>query len=231
MEDYKEGHRKRIRRKYVENKDSLSNDYEVLELLLTYAIPRMDVKPVAKRLLSTFGGLDNVLNANIDTLKKVDGVGENTAVLISLVKEINIRAQVSKNNNIKTFISTDDIIFYFTNLLCMENNEVLALVSLDSSNRIINTHFISEGTANGAEINKRKIIEVVLADNAVSIVIAHNHPNNDPFPSAEDIDFTLKLRDLLKPIKVRLLDHIIVGEEDTISLRSIKQYNYFEYRL
>ncbi len=230
MEDFKTGHRQRIKQKYIENKNSLSADYEILELLLTYSIPRVDVKPIAKRLLKECGGLDNVLNLSIDNLKKIEGVGDNTAILISLIREINLRAAKSRNANIKMFKNHNEVLEYFGNLLNNENNEIIVLVCLDNANRIINVHYISEGTASEASASPRKIMTAVIADNAVSVIIAHNHPNTSPFPSGSDINFTIGLRDTLNTIKVRLIDHVIVGCGDIVSMKSIPQYSgYFKY--
>lgn len=227
MEDFKEGHRKRIKEKYIENKENLVNDYEILELLLTYSIPRKDVKPIAKTLLKSCGNLYNVLNTSVQNLAKIEGVGLNTAVLLSLVRDINSRADRSMNKNIQRFDSTEDMKTYFYNLLSAEKNERMAVVSLDNNNRIINKHIVSEGCANSSLVDPRKIFEVLLADNAVSAVIAHNHPRGPAQPSAEDISFTLRLRDLLRPIGVNLADHIIVGENDVKSVETIKEYSAF----
>lgn len=231
MEDFKEGHRKRIREKYIENKNNLMNDYEVLELLLTYAIPRRDVKPIAKNLLKSCGSLYNVLNTSVDNLAKIEGMGINSALLISLVRDINARADKSMNENVVRFECTDDMKQYFFNLLSAEKNECMAVVSLDNDNRIINKHIVSEGCANSSSVDPRKIFEVLLADNASSAVIAHNHPRGSANPSGDDISFTLKLRDLLKPISVNLVDHIIVGENDVKSVETIKEYSAFFHNL
>lgn len=231
LEDFKVGHRKRIREKYIENKNNLMNEYEVLELLLTYAIPRKDVKPIAKKLLKSCGGLYNVLNTSIDNLSKIEGIGVNTAVLISLIRDINARADKSINENVVRFDCTDDMKLYFVNLLSSEKNECMAVVSLDNDNRIINKHIVSEGCANSSLVDPRKIFEALICDNASSAVIAHNHPRGSAEPSGDDISFTLRLRDLLKPIGVNLVDHIIVGEKDVKSVETIKEYSAFFHDL
>lgn len=231
MEDFKAGHRQRIKEKYIENKNNLMHDYEILELLLTYAIPRRDVKPIAKKLLKSCGSLYNVLNTSIDNLAKIDGVGVNTALLINLIRDINARADKSINENVDRFDCTDDMKRYFFNLLASEKNECMAVVSLDNDNRVINKHIVSEGCANSSSVDPRRIFEVLLADNASSAVIAHNHPRGSANPSGEDISFTLRLRDLLKPIGVNLVDHIIVGENDVKSVETIKEYSAFFHNL
>lgn len=227
MEDFKAGHRKRIKQKYIENKSSFVNDYELLELLLTYAIPRRDVKPVAKQLINTCGSLNNVLNTSIENLEKIEGVGENTAVLISLVKEIRIRANKSKNAAVTRFDTEEEVLEYFFNLLSEETNEKMVVASLDNVNRIINTHIVSEGTSNFAAVNPRKIVEAVIADNASGVIIAHNHPSGISMPSANDLDFTLNIRNLLASVGVRLIDHVIVGEDDAKAISSIPEFKSF----
>lgn len=229
MEDFNKGHRKRIKQKYRQNGSDSLDDYELLEILLTYSIPRRDVKTDAKQLLASCGNLYNVMNTSVENLEKIKGVGPNTALLINLAKEINIRANKSKNEKVKRFNTQGDMLNFFINYLSEECCEKIVVVTLDNANRIIKTHQISEGTANFAVISPRKIMEVVIADNASSAVIAHNHPNGLAVPSAHDIDFTLRLRDLLNTVSVHLIDHIIVGEDDALSMRSIKDYsNYFD---
>lgn len=227
MEDFKEGHRERIKQKYINDKNNFTNDYEFLELLLTYSIPRRDVKPIAKSLLNTFGNLNNVLNANFHDLEKVKGVGTNTAVLIGLVRDIHSRANRSKNENVKRFDSDEDLLEFFTNLLSCEKNERIAVVSLDNLNRIINTHLLSEGSASSADVNPRKIIEAVISDNAASVIIAHNHPSGSADPSGTDLNFTLDLRNLLKTVQIHLADHVIVGENGAQSIKSMPDYKSF----
>ncbi len=229
MEDFNKGHRKRIKQKYRQNGSDSADDYELLEILLTYSIPRRDVKNDAKQLLASCGNLYNVMNTSIENLEKIKGVGPNTALLINLAKEINIRANKSKNEKVKRFDTQSDMLSFFVNYLSEECCEKIIVVTLDNANRIIKTHQVAEGTANFAVISPRKIMEVVIADNAASAVIAHNHPNGVSAPSAHDVNFTLKLRDLLNTVGVHLIDHIIVGEDDVLSMRSIKDYsNYFD---
>lgn len=227
MTDYTQGHRERLRAKYADSSSHFVNDYELLELLLTYAIPRKDVKPIAKKLLDAFGTLDNILDADVKALVNISGVGEKTAVLINLVREINKRADISRNNHIICFDSVADITEYFKNLLTLEKNEKIIVVTLDSMNRIIAKHEVAEGTANFTVINPKKILEVILMDNPCGVVIAHNHPKGNMEFSSNDIDFTLKIRDLLNVIGIVLEDHIVVGEDGAISMRSSKLYAQF----
>lgn len=227
MAEYSEGHRKRLKEKYLINSESIVHDYEILELLLTYSIPRKDVKPTAKRLLEHFGSLENVINASPDQLQKVDGIGTSSAILVSLVGNINKRADRSKNLKITKIDNCRMAEKYFENLLSNEKYEKLAVMCLDNSSRIISCKTTAEGTVNFIEFNPRRIVEAIITDNASKIIIAHNHPKGNEHPSENDINFTLKLRDLLRPLGIELCDHIIVGERKTLSMRSSLSYSMY----
>lgn len=228
MSEYTNGHRKRLKEKYANESNSL-HDYELLELLLTYSIPRKDVKPTAKDLIKHFGNFENVFNATQSQLMKVNGIGENSATLISLFNTIGDKINKNRNANIKELNNSEEAKEYFVNLLKSERNEKVAVLSLDNSNHIISCRVISEGTVNLIDVSPRKIVEAVITDNASNVIIAHNHPFGDSEPSAKDVDFTLKTRDLLRPLGVELFDHIIIGENDAFSMRSSLRFvHYFK---
>lgn len=227
MDDYKSGHRNRIKAKYLENSANLVYDYEVLELLLTYAIPRKDVKPIAKELLSRFGSLDKVLSASREQLCSINGIGENSAILIKLVKDINSRCAKSRNDKVKQLSTEQESKEYFENILASESKELFLLASLDNSGRIIACHTIASGDINHIDINPRNIVETVLLDNAARVVIAHNHPFGTQEPSVNDIDFTLNVRNILSSVNVRLTDHIIVGESGSLSMRGDRRFSRY----
>ncbi|MDE6505740.1 MAG: JAB domain-containing protein, partial [Eubacterium sp.] len=126
--------------------------------------------------------------------------------------------------------SCDDAVKCFEEMYMLEKeNERLAVMCLDNSNGIINCRFVAEGTVNAMEISIRKIIELVLSFNSSAVVIAHNHPHGKAQPSMEDINFTLNLRNMLNSLSINLVDHVIIGENEVISMRSSLDYiNYFE---
>lgn len=227
MSDYTAGHRERLRKKYLENSANLVYDYEVLELLLTYAIPRKDVKPVAKELLARFGSIEKVFSASAHQLSAVSGIGPNTAVLITLVRDIHARCEKSKNENVKFVGSSKSALTYFKNLLRSETREKFLLAGIDNSNRIIACREIASGDMNHVDINPRDIIETVLLDNASRVIIAHNHPGGIAEPSVNDIDLTLNVRNILASVHVELSDHIIIGESSALSMR--ESYRYSKY--
>ena len=227
MSEHAAGHRKRLKEKYLASSNSLVYDYEALELLLTYSIPRIDVKPIAKELLNQFGSMDNVLNANPTQLQKVNGVGPNTAILISLIKDISVRASKSRSENTKMLNNPKTAIQFFQNMLAEETIEKFLLVTIDNSNKIISCHTLAEGETDYVNVDPRRMFEMVLFDNAPRVMIAHNHPHGNADPSAFDIDFTLKVRNILNSLQIELEDHIIIGETDSLSMRN--SYHYSKY--
>ena len=222
------GHRQRQKESFIKYGDTFS-DHHLLELLLFYAIPRKDVKQIAYNLINRFGSLENVLKADVNSLKEVDGVGESTAVLISLVNTINERNSLNKNRDVKYIKTSEQAGEYVNNILVSSSEEKLILVTLDNELRIIGCHRLAEGTANTSGVNTHKLVSCVISDKAASVIIAHNHPGGKSVPSGADIDFTLKALALLRSIDVKLNDHIIVGEDGITSLaRNPKYKNFFK---
>lgn len=225
----RDGHRKRIRENYRSNGINGMADHNIVELLVSFSVTRKDVKETAYNLINHFGSLENIMQASPEELMAVKGVGEITATLIPLVQDINRRIDENKNNNTKILSSTEITKTYFTNLLSSETKENVLLTTLDNSNRIIATHKIGNGSVNSSMISNREILAALLRDNATSAIVAHNHPAGAPTPSAMDTNFTVELLNVLRRIDVSLLDHIIVGENETLSMKSVAKYSlYFD---
>lgn len=225
----RDGHRKRMRHNYVTNGISVMEDHNILELFLSLVIPQKDVKPLAYDLMNNFGSLENVLNASVDDLMQINGIGESSAVAISLVKDINNRVNLNKNRDIKKLNNSKLSQIYVKNILSGEEHEKLIMITLDNSMSIIKMHIIVEGTVNNVKPEPKKIIECALKDNASSIIIAHNHPHGKALPSNADINFTLEVIDLMRKLDIDVNDHIIVGESDVVSMNSDVRYMlYFD---
>ncbi|MCD7723916.1 MAG: DNA repair protein RadC [Clostridiales bacterium] len=225
---YNIGHRQRLRQRYINGGIDAFHDYEILELLLTYAIPRIDVKPIAKELIIKFGNLDNVFAATPKQLQEVKGIGEHSAVLISLVSACNARIHQNRSRQISQIGGTFDAEIYFRNYLYGEHVKKLAVMCLDNSNKILTCKIVAVGSVSYTEINARKIVELVMANNASKVVIAHNHPFGRARPSEEDIGFTIAMNSLLSSMGIKFYDHIIVGQDDTLSMgNSLKFVKYF----
>lgn len=214
----REGHRKRAKEKLLETSAENIYDYQLLECLLFYSIPRMDVKPIAYDLINHFGSVDGVLSASIDDLTKIDGIGENSATLIKLTKKICERAAINKNDSTTRIANYIEASEYVRNIIQHSEVERFLIVTLNNNMHVISNTVIAQGYSNHAKIEPYKIVNRALNDKATSIIIAHNHPYGKPLPSQADIEFTLKIISLLQPMQIKLCDHIIVGEKDCCSM-------------
>ena len=223
----REKHRERVREAYLKNSFDSMSDSSALELLLFYAIPRKDVKEISYALLNRFGSLDGVFNADIKELIKVEGVGENTAILINLFKNINRRLDLNKNREIKKLDDSNAAMKFVRNELCNLKKEVILVITLDNALNVISVNNVSQGVSNFASVEPYKIMECIFKDGAANVILAHNHPNSDANPSHADIDFTVELFGMCRKVKVNVVDHIIVGENEVISMATDIRYATF----
>ena len=214
-----DGHRERKRAQFRRHGLDSFADHEVLELLLFYAIPRKDTNTIAHALIDRFGSLEQVLAAAPEELEKVPGVGENAATLLKLIPQITRRARVSSASNEKVLDTTERIGAFFVEQFVAETNEIMYQLCLDAKGRMLGCHKISVGDVSSVSLNLRKVVEHALRSNAVLVALAHNHPSGVAFPSHEDKIATTLAREALETIGVRLVDHIIVADDDYISLR------------
>lgn len=225
----RDGHRKRMRKTYITNGIDFMEDHNVLELFLSLVIPQKDVKPLAYELMNHYGSLENVLNADVEDLMQVKGIGESSAVALSLISDINSRVNLNRNKGVKRLSNSIISQKYVKNILECEDNEKLIMITLDNSLSIIKTHTISDGDVNSLKVEPKKMLEDVIRDKAASIVIAHNHPHGRAIPSAADINFTLDTIQLMRKLDVRVNDHIVVGENETLSMNNDMRYMiYFD---
>lgn len=227
MEISRDGHRARMRTAYLQGGSETMPDHQLLELLLSISIPRKDVKPIAYALINRFGSLEQVFAASAADLQQVPGVGEQTAVQILLVRDLNRRIRQNQNKAVKRLTDATQSCAFFENLLKDKTTEQVYLVTLDSSARILQTHAVGGGSVNLASVDRRTLLEHILRDNACAVMLAHNHPGGRPQPSAQDLDFTIHLLSTLRSIHVQLLDHIIVSPGGTYSMRSDPEYGGF----
>jgi DNA repair protein RadC len=191
------------------------HDHEILELLLTYAISRRDVKPIAKALLNEFGNnLAAVFDAPAEALRRVDGIGENAAVLIGLMPRLFDSYQSSRWVRHETFRSTESAVSYLRALLGTQRNEVFCVLALDSQNRLIAVEYVQRGSVNRTAVFPRMVVEASLKHRATAVILAHNHPGGGPLPSSADRLLTAKLRKILDDLDIVVHDHIIVAGHD-----------------
>ncbi len=223
------GHRQRMRNNYLKNGTDVMEDYQVLELFLSLVIPQKDVKPIAYELINHFGSIDAVFKASPEKLMQVNGVGECVAVAISLVNDINGRVKKKQNDTITHLNNSENARKYAQNEIGKSRRERVIAITLNNDMAILGCHTVSSGNINSATVEPKKVLEHVLKDDAACVILAHNHPNGEAVPSAADINFTVELLGLLRKIGINLVDHIIVGENDVISLNSDARYMmYFD---
>jgi DNA repair protein RadC len=201
-----------LRERFARSGLSGFHDHEILELLLTYAIPRKDVKPIAKTLLGIFGNnLAAVFDAPIAELQRVDGIGENAAVLIGLVPRLFDSYQSSRWTREETFNSTASAVTYLSAHLGTERNEVFCVLALDSQNRLLAMEKTQEGSVNRTAVFPRVVVEACLKHRATAVILAHNHPGGGPKPSQADVQLTQRLKKILGDLDIIVHDHIIIA--------------------
>lgn len=212
-----EGHRQRLRETYIENGLNGFHDHQVLELILTYSIPRVDTNPTAHLLLERYGSLEAVFNAPVKDLMKVKGVGEKTAVMLTLFGAASRKAARSKNKSAK--INTpNDAMRYCTTLIEDQKAEAMFVISMDKLRYVLHVDMISKGTPTETAAYPRLIVEYAIRHGASSVIIVHNHPSGDLTPSPNDLDMTEKVLKALSSIGITLHDHIIVSGESAYSM-------------
>lgn len=217
-------HRQRVKSRFL--KEGLENfdDLHILEMLLFYCVPRKDTNELAHILLSRFGSLPNVLDATRDQLLKVEGIGDGIATFIRFISELEQTCKVRRNLDIQIINSYTDIQKCLQSRLEAHRNETIYILCMDAKRKVLCVEKVGEGSVNSANVPIRKIVEVALGVNAVSVVLAHNHPGGMAMPSPEDIRTTKVVATALRLVDVELADHVIVADGDFVSLHQSGAY-------
>jgi DNA repair protein RadC len=211
-------HRERVKKRFLESGPDSFQDYELLELLLFYCIPRKDTKSVAKGLLREFGSVRGILNARYSQLVRCEGIGRESAILITMLKSLLTRYHRPENE--KQLINcSEDAVNFASTLFFGRQKEELYVVCLNIHNRVVKHKKIAEGSFHHVDLELRDIIEAAIFYNASKVILAHNHPGNNLQPSDEDIRLNNDITEALAKIDIPLLDHIIVGEGGGYSMR------------
>ncbi len=195
------------------------HDYELLELLLTYAIPRRDVKPIAKELIERFKGITGVMNASQEELESVEGMGPMSATLIRLVKELFGLYMAERMEGRDLLASPQAVVDFARVKLAGLSHEAFMVIYLNTKNEVIEYEVVHEGTVDRAIIYPRRIIESALSHHASGLILVHNHPSGYPEPSEDDRRLTRSIYEVAHTIDIRVLDHIIVGRNGYFSFR------------
>lgn len=212
------GHRDRVRKKYEKGGIDIFEDYEILELLLFYGIPRRDTKDLAHMLIRKFGSLSTALEADVKTLMSV-GVTRNTALFLNLITDICRRYYEDRYQNHSKELNLFDLKGVVSSKFIGATDEKVALLLTDAKGRELYFDYISAGGAKSVNVNINKIISLAVQNKAVYVVLAHNHPSGNPLPSLSDELITKKLIRALNLINVTFWDHMIVTTDETFSIR------------
>ena len=225
-----QGHRQRMKERFCKEGLDNFNEINALELLLFYCVQRKDTNPLAHRLLERFGNLVKVLDASRDELMQVEGVTENIAVYLSMMRQLSrYYNRLKQNEQIKVIGSVTECAQLLRPNFIGRSDEAVFLLCLDAKCQVICCEMVSQGTASSAPFPFRKVVELVMKSKAASVILSHNHPGGIAVPSAEDIAVTKRLAALLSDIEVILVDHIVFADDDDYV--SMVQSNYFDPRL
>ena len=209
-----EGHRERMRKRFLQHGLSSFDDHNVLELLLFYAVPRLDTNELAHRLLDMFGSLDKVFEALPEDLMRVSGIGENAAALIRLVPEVTKRYLIAQESGDRVLTDRESIGRFLIPRFMNQRVEIVLLLCLDAKMKVTSCRQVGTGGLNSASFSIRDIVQQCLTHNARFAVLAHNHVNGVAIASNEDLYATGEVMKALDMVGVKLLEHFIVTGED-----------------
>jgi len=220
-DEHKKGHRERLKTRFRKGGVKALADYELLELLLMMAIPRRDVKPLAKSLISEFGSYAEVISASPERLMEFNGVGENVVTALKLAEASAQMLSQGKVMEKPVLSNWQALINYCTSQIAYKKNEQFRVFFLDRQNRLIADEKMQEGTIDHTPVYPREIIKRALELGSSAIILVHNHPSGDPTPSREDIDMTKKIAEAGKQLGVMLHDRLIISKGGHSSFKTM----------
>ena len=216
--DYIE-HRKRLKKKFSVSGLTALHDYEIMELLLSYALSRKDVKPLAKLLLKQFGSIKGVMDVETAEIKKIEGISDHTVILLKIVKDISSLYLKEKAAEKIQINCTDELLSYCKMALGGLKDERFCVIYLNAQNKVIDMETIQEGIVNQAVVYPRKVLENALKQKASGVILVHNHPSGHVRPSDADIRLTKMIQETARILDILVHDHIIIGENTVFSFR------------
>ena len=216
------GHRSRLRERFVQGGSDALHDYEMLELVLFRAIPRRDVKPLAKELLEKFGSFPEVIAAPVERLKEIDGLGEAAIADLKIVQAAANRLLRGEVKQRHVLSSWSNVLDYCRTVMAFESKEHFRILFLDKANHLIADEQHQTGTVDHTPVYPREVVKRALELSATAIILVHNHPSGDPTPSRADIDMTRAIVEVARPLGIAVHDHLIVGKDGHASLKAMK---------
>ncbi|WP_341367698.1 DNA repair protein RadC [Yoonia sp. BS5-3] len=217
---YMRDHRKRLRERFMQGGATAVPDYELLELILFRAIPRQDVKPLARRLIDRFGDFNRVLSASTGQLKQVDGVGDAVVIELKVVEAAAHRLARAKIMQRHVVSSWDALLDYCHTTMAHRDTEQFRILFLDTKNVLIADEEQAKGTLDHVPVYPREVVKRALELNAASLILVHNHPSGDPTPSDADIQMTRQISSAAASLGLTVHDHLIIGKSCELSFRA-----------
>ncbi|MFV0335673.1 MAG: RadC family protein [Tropicimonas sp.] len=215
------GHRERLRQRFLAGGHEAMPEYELLEMLLFNAIPRIDVKPLAKRLLAAFGDLNGVIAASEARLLEVDGVTPKVFCQLRLAEAVAHRMARAKVMQRHVLSSWDALMEYCKTVMAHRGTEQFRVLYLDRKNVLIADEAQAEGTVDHVPVYPREIVKRALELDASALILVHNHPSGDPTPSGEDIAMTDRISEACGAVGIAIHDHVVIGKEEDASFREL----------
>lgn len=225
-QDLCSGHRQRLRNKILENNPEHLMDYELLEALLIYAIPRSDVKPIAKHLLNEYTSLKKIFLSPYEQYKKIPGIGSNTLCFFKIIHEIYSRFERENLEKSLPLNSPDKVAKYCQARMAYLNHEQFRVLFLNRKNHLIKDLVIQNGTIDKAAVFPRELITQALTLGSSGMILVHNHPSGDATPSQADIDLTMQIKKAASPMDIAVFDHIIIGKNEYYSIKNSRLSNF-----
>ncbi|ALG88912.1 MULTISPECIES: RadC family protein [Actibacterium] len=220
LPSYIRDHRKRLRNRFMEGGAAAIPDYEMLELVLFRAIPRQDVKPLARRLLDRFGDFNRVLSAPVPRLQEVEGVGDAVVQELKIIEAAAHRLARARVMERPVISGWDAVLDYCHTTMAHRETEQFRVLYLDRKNVLIADEEQARGTVDHVPVYPREVVKRALELNASALILVHNHPSGDPTPSDADITMTSQISHAAEALNIALHDHIIVGKSRELSFRS-----------
>jgi DNA repair protein RadC len=220
LPSYMRDHRKRLRTRFVDGGAQAVPDYELLELILFRALPRQDVKPLARHLIDTFGDFNRVLSASVQDLQNVNGVGAAVAVELKIIEAAAHRLSRAKVMQRHVVSSWDALLDYCHTTMAHRSTEQFRILFLDTKNVVIADEEQAQGTVDHVPVYPREVVKRALQLNASALILVHNHPSGDPTPSQADIQMTRQINTAASALGVTVHDHLIIGKSCELSFRA-----------
>lgn len=217
------GHRQRMKERYLVSGLEGFSTHEVLEMLLYYGIPQKDTNLPGHRLEAAFGSLAGVLEANYADLLQVEGITPNAAALLCLCGDVARRYNAELIGQVTHLYDTACLGRHVLPWFFGQREESVVLVSMDNKRKHLNTTRVFTGSVSSTQFSIREVIRQALRDNATKVALAHNHPNGFAFPSQADVEATRRLCEVLAPLDICLIDHLVVSENETISMAELRE--------